>query len=221
MTAWQEYLATAQRLDTLRRAAAELTAEQAAAARAAHNELATLRASLAHQQTRLQEAARQAGTQPVLAPGPPELAAAQAAILGTAPAQVRAHLQMARRAIASADTVLSGTADATAPGSSGPHGLRNALVYAGYAGAAALLQIVLFFAVGGGVDGARLGLLCCGLVVPVFTFGLGWLTVGAFAPPPGATRHSRSPVLGAVVSLLALTPHVLLLVWIVLERVSA
>ena len=51
--------------------------------------------------------------------------------------------------------------------------------------------------------------LGCGVVLPVFAFGLGWLTIGAL---PG--RPSRTPGLGAALSLLAFVPLLAMVVWV-------
>ncbi len=201
MTPWQEYLAAAQRVDVVRRAATAVVAEQTAAARTAQEELAAVRAGLALQHTRLIEAAHQLGAPaPVLAPGPAELATT--GVPGT-PAEVRAALFAVRSTMDAADAALT-----QEPAQPGNPSARNIAVYAGYALAAAVLQVVAFLALQGR---SMLGpaSLCCGVIAPIFTFGLGWLTLGLLRPGPDG-RVARTPVLGAALSLLALFPLVLL-----------
>ena len=202
MTPWEEYVAAAQRLDLCRRAAAAAVAEQAKAQQAARDDLAAGRARQALQQARLLDTARQAGgAPPVLVPQPADLAAAQAA-LGPAPTPqaIRAGLYQARVTLDTADAALSATPR--------PPVARNALIYGGYALLAAVLEVVAFL----GVDEASAAsvlVLGCGLVLPVFAFALGWLTVGALPD-----RASRTPGLGAAMSLLALVPLLAMVVWV-------
>ena len=207
MTAWEEYLAAAQRLDAVRRSAAAVTAEHTAVLNAAHEDLMAVRGRQAIQQARLLDTARQAGAPPpVLTPQPDDLAAAQAA-LGPAPTPhaIRASLHAARATFDAADAVLSGLAEAgTAPPRS-PRA-RNALIYGAYALLAAALEALAFLSVSEGT-GALL-VVGCGLVLPVFVFGLGWLTAGAFRPV------DRTPGLGAALSLLALIPLVAMVIWV-------
>ena len=72
MTAWDDYLAAAQRLDAVRRDAAAATAARTAATQAAGQELATVRQRLALQAARLADLAARAGmAPPVLTPDSP------------------------------------------------------------------------------------------------------------------------------------------------------
>ncbi|WP_432834418.1 hypothetical protein [Dactylosporangium sp. CA-092794] len=77
----------------------------------------------------------------------------------------------------------------------------NASVYFGFALLAAIVQIPTLLA---SEQASGIGLLAlpCSLMLPAIAFGLGWLTIGAM------TRRttSRTPLLGLVISLLALIP---------------
>src|SRR5437868_8176608 len=98
MTAWDDYLAAAQRLDAVRRVAAAVVAEQTKSLQAAREELATGRTKLSRQRSRLLEAARQAGLPA------PDLTPARADLPGaTTPQAVRAHLAVARNDVDQAD----------------------------------------------------------------------------------------------------------------------
>jgi hypothetical protein len=77
----------------------------------------------------------------------------------------------------------------------------NAGIYLGFAVLAAIVQIPTLLA-GERVSQLSLLALPCALALPAIAFGLGWLTIGSM------TRRttSRTPVLGLVISLLALIP---------------
>ncbi|MFB9183008.1 hypothetical protein ACFFX1_33145 [Dactylosporangium sucinum] len=77
----------------------------------------------------------------------------------------------------------------------------NAAIYFGFALLAAIVQIPTLLA-GERFSEISIIALPCALVLPAIAFGLGWLTIGAM------TRRttSRTPVLGLVISLLALIP---------------
>lgn len=206
MSAWDEYVTAARRLDAARRAAAAVVAEQSTAAKVARDELAGLHTRLGLQQARLLDAARRAGAPaPALVPTGEELNTARAE-LGTAdpavaPAVISAALRSARAAVDEADAVLSGLADAAVPTATPLP--RNALIYGGYALLAGLIQAVAFLAVDE-ASALSVLLLGCGLLLPVPVFALGWLTVGALSGSRGAAQ--RTPALGAALSLLALLP---------------
>src|SRR3569833_2476045 len=79
---WAEYLAAAQRLDAVRRAASAAAGEQQATVAAAQQELAGVRARLAPQRARL---VRDFGVpESELTPQPAEIAAASQAVAGRA-----------------------------------------------------------------------------------------------------------------------------------------
>ncbi|HTJ37383.1 MAG TPA: hypothetical protein VL738_29495 [Dactylosporangium sp.] len=96
-------------------------------------------------------------------------------------------------------------ADLAAPGRQAASNRRvwvNAAIYFGFALLAAIVQIPMMMA--GDTDGIGLLALPCALVLPAIAFGLGWLTIGAMT----RKSTSRTPVLGIVISLLALIPVV-------------
>lgn len=104
--AWSEYLRAAQRLDTVRRAAAEAAGEQAHGVRIAQEALTSVRARLAPQQSRL----RALGVpESALEPTAAELAAVGAAPLDD-PEAVLAALAQARAAAEAADAASSRSA---------------------------------------------------------------------------------------------------------------
>ncbi|MGI5246894.1 hypothetical protein [Dactylosporangium sp. CA-139066] len=76
----------------------------------------------------------------------------------------------------------------------------NAGIYFAFALLAAIVQIPMMLA--GDRQGVGLLALPCALVLPAIAFGLGWLTIGAMT----RKTTSRTPVLGLVISLLALIP---------------
>jgi len=205
-SAWQEYLATAQRLDLVRRATAAMVAEQAATLRTAQGELASVRSRLALQQPRLIEAAREAGVPaPVVAPTPAEFAGT--ALPGT-PEEIRACVRAARSALDASDAALA--EDDVAPESAV---LRNLGVYGGYAVVLGLIEAVSGFLLLGHADRRLWVLGFCGVPVSsLVTFGLGWATIGFLPRPPGA-KAIRTPLLGAVASLLTLAPWFFIAIW--------
>jgi hypothetical protein len=121
---------------------------------------------------------------------------------GSVPARVSAVL---RTTVATLDASDAGLAESDA--AAAPARLRlNVVTYGAFAILAALVQLPLLFLMNGG---SRVGVLAvpCAIVLPVLSFGLAWLTIGAL-PPKDAPR---TPLLGGVISLLALVPLVVLL----------
>ncbi|MFI6759261.1 hypothetical protein ACIBF5_08975 [Micromonospora sp. NPDC050417] len=105
MSAWEEYLAAAQRLDAVRRGAATAAGEQAEAVQDAREELTAVRARLVPQQARL----RALGVpEPELVPAPAEVAAAGQA-MAAGPAAVLAGLRQARGTADVADVMVTAT----------------------------------------------------------------------------------------------------------------
>lgn len=105
MSAWEEYLAAAQRLDAVRRGAATAAGEQAEAVQDAREELTAVRARLVPQQARL----RALGVpEPELVPAPDEVAAAGRA-MAAGPAAVLAGLRQARGTADVADVMVTAT----------------------------------------------------------------------------------------------------------------
>jgi hypothetical protein len=187
---WADYLAAAQRLDTVRTAVTTAVSEQATTVQAAGQELAGVRARLAPQRARL---VQDLGV-PIaaLTPTDAELMQATQAVAG-GPAAVLAALRQARGTADAADaTMLAGPGRRAAwrPWA------RNLLVYGPFAAAVLIVQIVLYLiAPSGSVPTYA---LLCGLSMPVLAFGLGWVTIG-FVYGPG--RVDRTPIIGAIACL--------------------
>ncbi|GAA1399609.1 hypothetical protein [Catellatospora coxensis] len=170
--AWAEYLGAAQRLDTVRREAADSAAGEASALAAARDELPTVQARLGMQATRLLDTAGRAGVPaPVLQPGPAELLAATEAV-GGGPAVALAALRQAGANVEVADGALARFDDE----GSGSQTLRNLLVY----GPMGLLALLVQLAVAGlAGDGAQVFFAAVsGLLLGPLAFGAGWLLVG-------------------------------------------
>lgn len=188
---WADYLAAAQRLDAVRRAASAAAGEQQATIAAARQELTAVRARLAPQQARM---VRDFGVpEGELRPRPDELESASLAVAG-GPAAVLASLQQARRTADAADATIIGPAPARAlrPWA------RNLLVYGPFAAAVLIVQIVLYLVAPQG--SVPTYALLCGLSMPVLAFGLGWVTIG-FVYGGGPAPVDRTPILGAVACL--------------------
>jgi hypothetical protein len=206
MSAWEEYLAAAQRLDSVRREAAAAEAEQAGVRRAAAEELSSVRRRIELQRGRFAElSGRYALPSPDLAPpaGAPEADAALPP--GAGPPEVLAALRQARSILDGADaelTAMDNPGTRTAWGSQRPAAIRNLAVYGAFALLVLVLQTVLFVV----ASEESLPLLApvCGLVLPLLAFALGWITVGLVYPPAargGAVE--RTPLVGAMVCLVA------------------
>lgn len=198
--AWSEYLAAAQRLDTVRREAADAAAGEAAALAAARDELPTLQAGLTMQATRLLDTASRTGSPPpVLQPGPAELHDAAQAVAG-GPAVALAALRQAGANVDVADGALARLDDE----GTGPQALRNLLVY----GPLALVALLVQLAVAGLAEpGAQLFFAAvCGLVLAPLAFGAGWLLTGVVHP-----ERPRTPQVGALVCIAPALVAVLLL----------
>ncbi|GIE98053.1 hypothetical protein [Paractinoplanes rishiriensis] len=189
---WDDYLAAAQRLDAVRRAASAAAGEQQAALAAANQELLAVRARLAPQQARMM---RDFGVpESDLTPGPAELEAARQAVAG-GPAAVLAALQQARRTADAADATIIG------PGPARPLRpmVRNLLIYGPFAAAVLVVQIVLYLVAPQG--SVPTYALLCGLSLPVLAFGLGWVTIGFVYGGSDQGPVDRTPILGAVACL--------------------
>jgi hypothetical protein len=189
---WADYLAAAQHLDTVRRAATTAVREQAATVQAAAQELAAVRARLAPQRARL---VQDLGVPiNVLTPTDTELMQATQAVAG-GPAAVLAALRQARGAADAADaTMIGGTAQQRAwrPWA------RNLMVYGPFAAAVLIVQIVLYLVAPSG--SVPTYALLCGLSMPVLAFGLGWVTIG-FVYGGGPGKVDRTPIVGAIACL--------------------
>ncbi|GGQ43503.1 hypothetical protein [Couchioplanes azureus] len=188
---WGDYLAAAQRLDAVRRAASAAAGEQAATAQAAQQELTAVRARLAPQRARL---VQDLGVPEArLIPQPAEQALAAQAVAG-GPAAVLAALRQARATADAADAGMLG------PGPAGPirPWARNLLVYGPFAAAVLIVQIVLYLVAPSG--SLPTYALLCGLSLPLLAYGLGWLTIG-FVYGGGPQKVDRTPIVGAVTCL--------------------
>ncbi|MCM4077397.1 hypothetical protein [Paractinoplanes hotanensis] len=188
---WADYLAAAQQLDAVRRAASAAATEHQAAVTAARQELSVVRPRLAAQEARL--------TRDLAVP-PPELTptsadrdvAAQAVAGG--PAAALAALQQARRTAEAGDALLT----ETAPARQWRPWARNLLIYGPFAAVVLIVQIVLYLVASPG--SVPTYALLCGLSMPVLAFGLGWITIGFVygGDPEGV---DRTPIVGAVACL--------------------
>ncbi|MFI5493337.1 hypothetical protein [Actinoplanes sp. NPDC051859] len=190
-SAWDDYLAAAQRLDAVRRAASAAAGEQAVTAQAAQQELLAVRARLAPQRSRL---AQDFGVPEArLIPLQAEQAAAAQAVSG-GPAAVLAALRQARATADAADAGMLGPG----PGEPLRPWARNLLVYGPFAAAVLIVQIILYLVAPAG--SLPTYALLCGLSLPLLAYALGWLTIG-FVYGGGPERVDRTPVVGAVTCL--------------------
>jgi len=189
---WADYLAAAQRLDAVRRAASAATTEHAAAVQAAQQELAGVRARLAPQRARL---IRDFGVPEIdLTPQPADEALALPAVAG-GPAAVLAALQQVRQTADAADAAMLGSAGRPAwrPWA------RNLLIYGPFAAAVLIVQIVLYLVAPAG--SVPTYALLCGLSMPLLAFGLGWVTIG-FVYGGGPEKVDRTPLIGVITCLM-------------------
>jgi hypothetical protein len=202
MSAWAEYQEAIRELDSARRAAAATAAEQATALRTARDELAAVRQRLALQQARLTDTARRHGVRL------PDLARADSdgavPVPGDGPAAVLESLHRARAGMDAADAELTAVdAPAGWPGrmASRPPAARNLVVYGAFTLVVLALQVVLFVV----ASEESLPALApvCGLVLPLLAFALGWLAIGILFPTPPGSTVDRTPLVGAVVCIVA------------------
>jgi hypothetical protein len=195
MTAWDDYLAAAQRLDAVRRAAAAAATGQANAVQAASQELATVRHRLALQSARLTDIVGRAGL------APPTLAPQDPAADPTDPAAATLALRAARADLDTADALLSEVDNphlGHGPLAGWSPALRNLLVYGGAALVVLNIQVAMFLSVS---DTAwSIAALLCGAALPIIGYAVSWLTIGRLYN--GRGRADRTPVLGAAISAL-------------------
>jgi hypothetical protein len=187
---WDDYVAAAQELDSVRRVASSMAGEHAATVTAARQELTSVRARLAPQRARLARDFRVPESD--LTPHPADQAAAMERVAGGPPAVLSA-LREARATADAADNAFVG------PGPVGPERprVRNMLVYGPFAAAVLLVQVLLFL-VGSGSPSTPA--LLCGLSMPLLAFGLGWATIG-FVYGGDGVSVDRTPVLGLITCL--------------------
>jgi hypothetical protein len=190
--AWDEYLAAAQRLDAVRRAASVASNEQAATVQAAQQELAGVRARLAPQRARL---VQDLGVPEMsLTPQAGERVLALQAV-ASGPVAVLAALRQARGTADAADAAMLGPGPRT---TQWRPWARNLLIYGPFAAAVLIVQIVLYLVAPSG--SLPMYALLCGLSMPVLAFGLGWLTIG-FVYGGGAEKVDRTPIVGVIACL--------------------
>jgi hypothetical protein len=188
---WADYLAAAQRLDAVRRAASAGAGEQQAAATAARQELSAVREQLAAQSARLIRDFAVPGDE--LRPQPADLDVAMQAV-ADGPAAALTALQQAHRTADAADAMIVNQA----PPPRWRPWARNLLVYGPFAAAVLLVQIALYLVAPPG--SVPTYALLCGLSMPVLAFGLGWVTIGfVYGGEPGGV--DRTPIVGAVACL--------------------
>ena len=189
---WADYLAAAQRLDAVRRAASAASSEQAATVQAARQELAGVRARLAPQRARLLQDLGVPEADLITQPGE-HITAAQ--VVAGGPAAALSALRQARATADAADAAMLG-----GPGPRMPVGpwARNLLIYGPFAAAVLIVQIVLYLIAPSG--SLPTYALLCGLSMPVLAFGLGWVTIG-FVYGGGPEKVDRTPLVGLVTCL--------------------
>lgn len=188
---WADYLAAAQRLDTVRRAATTAVSEQAAALQSARQELAAVRARLAPQRSRLTQ---DLGVPEIdLVPQAADLVLATQAVAG-GPGAALAALRQARATADAADAAMLGPR----PRSPERPWARNLLVYGPFAAVVLIVQIVLYLVAPSG--SVPTYALICGLSLPVLAFGLGWVTIG-FVYGDGSAKVDRTPIIGVIACL--------------------
>ena len=189
---WADYLDAAQRLDAVRRAASTASTEQTATVHAAQQELASLRARLAAQRTRL---VQDFGVpESDLAPQPADRMVATQAVSG-GPGAVLVALRHARVTADAADTTMLGPGPRVAVWRPWA---RNLLIYGPFAAAVLIVQIVLYLVAPSG--SLPTYALLCGLSMPVLAFGLGWVTIG-FVYGGGPEKVDRTPIVGVIACL--------------------
>jgi hypothetical protein len=188
---WADYLAAAQRLDAVRRAASVASSEQAATVHAAQQELAGVRARLAPQRARL---VQDLGVPEMnLAPQAADRALAGQAV-ANGPAAVLAALRQARGTADAADAAMLGPG----PQTQWRPWARNLLIYGPFAAAVLIVQIVLYLVAPSG--SLPMYALLCGLSMPLLAFGLGWVTIG-FVYGGGSEKVDRTPIVGVIACL--------------------
>jgi hypothetical protein len=191
---WNDYLATAQRLDSVRREAATVAAAEAEAVASARAELPVVQARLGIQAGRLLESALQAGTPPpALVPNVAEQKMAGQTVAG-GPAVVLASLRQAKSTVDVADAAL-----ARLDQQEQPQAIRNLIAYGPAAALAMFIQLGFTLLVDERTQAFYAGL--CGLTMAALLFGTAWVLLGAIFP-----NKAKTPEIGALV---CFTPVVL------------
>jgi hypothetical protein len=188
---WADYLAAAQRLDAVRRAASSAAVKLQEATEAAGQELAVVRAQLATQAARLTQ---DFGVpEEDLRPQPADRDVATQAV-AAGPAAALAALEQAHRSVHAADALII----APEPTRRWRPWARNLLIYGPFAAAVLIVQIALYLVAPAGTVPTYA--LLCGLAMPVLAFGLGWVTIGfVYGGDPGGV--DRTPTIGVAACL--------------------
>jgi hypothetical protein len=119
-TAWMNYVAAAQRLDAVRREVIAVVAEHKAALKAARDDLAAMRAKLAHHQAYLTEVANEIGGRPFeMVPSWQETQTAAAVLTGAAPPAGRRRGAAQAPQQGARTTTVPVSAPPSAPGATG------------------------------------------------------------------------------------------------------
>jgi len=188
---WADYLAAAQQLDVVRRAAGQASNEHQVAVAAARQELSVVRARLAAQEAQLtQDLGVPVGE---LRPQPADLEVAAQTAAGS-PVAALAALRQARRTAEAGDALLR----EGAPTRRWRPWARNLLIYGPLAAVVLIVQIVLYLVAPPG--SVPTYALLCGLTMPVLAFGLGWGTIG-YVYGDESEGVDRTPIVGAVACL--------------------
>ena len=190
MSAWDDYLTAAQRLDAAQRDATAAAAARTTAVQNAGQELAMVRQRLTLQAARLSGLAVRAGMPaPLLTPDapvpePPDPVAASALLRAAI-----AEIDTADAALSEVDT---GTVT-RGPLPDLPQTTRNLVVYGAVALVVLITQLILFFVASG--PAASVGALVCGAALPALGYGVSWASIGLLYG-----KVDRSAVIGAGVS---------------------
>jgi hypothetical protein len=205
MSAWDDYLQAAQRLDVLRQEAASAVAARAAAVKAARSDLAGVRRRTELLRSRLVAAAREARVpHPAIEPTERELASVRDALgPSTTPAVVQGAIRNGDAVLAEADAALS-TVDRRAGVllrriSTWNIELRNLLVYVGFAVGAVVAPLLTLNAKPNTL--LLVATIAGAVVLPVIGYVLALITVGMLYRPDYRGRVRRTPIAGAVATI--------------------
>ncbi|MDR7280286.1 hypothetical protein [Catenuloplanes atrovinosus] len=187
--AWAAYLEAARELDVARRDAT-VAAGLDRPVRAAHDDLAVVRARLVTQRTRLRELGAE---ESALIPTLDEVTAVSVG-MGEGPAAIRSALQRARDTVEAAETKLP--PHRPAPPRT-PVWIRNLVVYGALAVAVLVVQLALYTTAS--PEALPAFALLFGVALPALAFALGWVAIGLAFPRGDNGRADRTPALGLLV----------------------
>lgn len=187
--AWAAYLDAARELDVARRDAT-VAAGLDRPVRAAHDDLAVIRARLVTQRTRLRELGAEESS---LIPTLDEVTAVSVG-MGEGPAAIRSALQRARATVEAAESRLPPHRPA-APRT--PVWVRNLIVYGALAAAVLVIQLALYMTARS--EALLAFALLFGVTLPALAFALGWFAIGLAFPRGDDGRADRTPALGLLV----------------------